>query len=89
MSESSTEIEYRIREVTRYIVTKWHSETGPNGDSGGVETIGEYGNSAAAYDVAYALCKIEHGKLGYALDDPRITYPKIDYMTSADLVPDV
>lgn len=89
MTESSTEIEYRVREVTRYVVTKWHSESGPNGNSGGSETFNEFDNSASAYDVAYALCKIEHDKLGYALDDPRIQYPKIDYLDSSKLSPHV
>ena len=68
-----TEVEYRVRPVDRFVVTRWHqSENG----SGAIETLGEYANHEMAYNVAYALCKAEHDRLGYPIDDPRIQYPK-------------
>ena len=67
-----TEVEYRVRPVERFVVTRWYQFAG----SGGVETLGEYGNYEIAYAVAYALCKTEHEKLGYSIDDPRVQYPK-------------
>lgn len=66
-------IEYRVRPVTRYIVTRFHQEG--DGGSAGIDTKGEFGNEEIAYEVAYALCKHEHRQLGYPLDDERIKYP--------------
>ena len=66
-------LEYRVRPVTRYVVTRFHQdETG----GAGVETKGEFGNEAVAYEVAYALCRDEHQRLGYPLADERIQYPE-------------
>lgn len=65
-------IEYKVRPVTRYIVTRYH-----NCDNGaGVETHGEYDRERTAYDVAYALCKMEHDSLGYPPGDERVQYPE-------------
>jgi len=66
-------IEYRVRPVTRYIVTRYHNEG--DGGSAGVETKGEFDNADIAYEVGYALCKDEHQRLGYSLGDERIKYP--------------
>lgn len=70
-------IEYRVRPVTRYVVTRFHSllVAGGKGESVGSETRGEYGDPNTAYEVGYALCKAEHDRLGWPIDDPRITYP--------------
>lgn len=67
------EIEYRIRPVTRYIVTRCATE-----DAGAreVSQIGEYYNAELAYHVSYAMAKAEHEKLGWPLDDPRMKYPE-------------
>ena len=64
-------VEYRVRPVTRYHVTRYHESD----DSGSVELKGEYDNADVAYDVAYALCKHEHQVLGYLPDDERVQYP--------------
>lgn len=64
-------IEYRVRMVPRYIVTRYH-ETENTGSS---EPRGEYDNSEVAYQVGYALCRAEHEKLGWPLGDDRIRYP--------------
>lgn len=37
---------------------------------------GEFDNAQTAYDVAYALCRAEHERLGYQIDDERIHYPE-------------
>lgn len=63
-------IEYRVRPVTRYIVTRYHSEndedTGLSG--GGVETIGEFQNSQQANRVAVALSKDEGAEYSACLE---------------------
>lgn len=69
------EIEYRIRPVTRYIVTKYTYDDTQN--KGGVEENGEYTNPDTAYQVAYALARADHIRLGYPIDDERIKYPKL------------
>jgi hypothetical protein len=64
-------VEYKVREVTRYIVTRWEEKDG----AGSCEERGEYSNCETAYEVAYALCKAEHDQLGYPPGDMRIIYP--------------
>lgn len=67
-------IEYRVRTTTRYIITRYHENEG--GNTGGVENKGEYDNGEVAYEVAYALCKAEHDRLGLPIGDDRIIYPR-------------
>ena len=67
------QIEYRIKPVTRYVVTRFHS--GEN--VGGVNTCGEYLNGEVAYHVAYALCRTEHEKSGEPLGSTNFVYPDI------------
>lgn len=64
-------IEYKVRTVTRYVVTRFERR----GDSGGCAGCGEFDNFDTAYAVGYALCKAEHDRLGWPLDDKRIRYP--------------
>ena len=70
MSEP-TKVEYRVRQVERYIVTRYHEIDG----RAGLETIGEYAQHTVAHEVAYALCKAEHQRLGWEAGDERIKYP--------------
>lgn len=65
-------VEYRVRPVTRYVVTRYHEGK----RCGGSDEKGEFGNEADAFEVATALCKVEHQQLGWPIDDPRIIYPK-------------
>ncbi|TCL70552.1 hypothetical protein [Rhizobium sp. BK251] len=66
-------IEYRIKPVTRYIVTRYEeSENGAAATSIG----GEYDNADIAYEVGYAVCKVEHDKLGWPTGDDRLLYPQ-------------
>ena len=68
-----TRVEYRVRPVTRYIITKYEewSDRTP-----GVQTLGEYDNAEVAFEVGYALCKAEHDRLGWPVADERIQYPR-------------
>jgi len=70
-----SKIEYRVRPVTRYVVTRLHRSD--DGRQGGVETKGEYDNESIAFEVGYALCRQEHNFLGFPLDDERIVYPQM------------
>lgn len=65
-------VEYKIRPVTRYIVTRF--EAGDDG-SGSSTVQGEYDSADVAYDVGYALSRAEHERLGYPPGDERIQYP--------------
>jgi hypothetical protein len=67
------ELEYRVKEVTRYIVTRFTQNEGQTERT--VETRGEYDNDLVAHEVAYALCKNEHHALGWPFGDERIKYP--------------
>lgn len=69
-------VEYRVRKVERYIVTRYHETEGAT--TGGTETKGEFDNQDIAHEVAYALCADEHKRLGWPIDDYRIQYPKGD-----------
>lgn len=68
-------IEYRVREVPRYIVTRYEEEHTGDKCSAGSSVHGEFDNFDTAYAVAYALCKAEHDKLGWPPGDERIQYP--------------
>lgn len=74
----NTFIEYRVRPVTRYIVTKFERQENEEGDviAAGSSMCGEYDSHQQAYDVGYALAKSDHTRLGYPLDDGRIRYPE-------------
>lgn len=65
-------IEYRVRMVPRYVVTRYGQSALC---AGGSETRGEYDNAEVAFEVAYALCKAEHERLGWPPGDERIQYP--------------
>ena len=75
-------IEYRVKPVTRYIVTR--HETTPTGQpltEGGVNAVtrqigSEYPNADIAYEVGYAVARHEAEALGYGPDDMRLIYPR-------------
>ncbi len=68
----TTKVEYKIRETTRFFVTRY--EEGDN--TAGSSTFGEYDNADTAYAVGYALCRAEHQRLGWPIADDRIQYPR-------------
>lgn len=54
-------IEYRVRPVTRYVVTRWYAEDHANGCcSGGCEGLGEFDNESAAQRVMIGMASHEH-----------------------------
>lgn len=66
-------IEYRVKPVTRYIVTR-HDATNPPGS---VRQIGgEHDNAEVAYQVGYALARQEAENLCYGPGDMRLIYPR-------------
>lgn len=70
-------VEYKVREVKRYIITRFESEENENGTGNGSSSVrGEFDNFDMAYNVAYALANLEHEQLGYPLGDERIMYPE-------------
>lgn len=78
-------IEYRVRPVTRFVVTRYEQQEDGNRNSGGCSTLGEYDNQDLAYQVGYALCKAEHGRLGWPPGDERILYPALVPLGAADV----
>lgn len=70
-------IEYKVRPVTRFMVTRYEtSGPSPDGrDTAGSEQKGIYETAEVAYEVAYAICKAEHDRLGFPPGDERIQYP--------------
>jgi hypothetical protein len=74
-------IEYRVRPVTRFIVTRYERND-KMGSVGGCGR-GEYDNYDTAFEVAYALAKADHERKGWPLDDERIQYPQHDELGGA------
>lgn len=58
-------VEYRIRQVTRFIVTRHYEQEDRR--ISGTDQKGEFDNLEIAHEVAYALCKDEHQRLGYQI----------------------
>lgn len=70
-------IEYRIKPVTRFIVTRYEQPfTTTACSSGQVEERGEFNNADTAYAVAYALCKLEHDRSGEPINSMNFIYPE-------------
>lgn len=69
-----TKLEYRVKPVVRYIITRFAEE-----DSGmcAVGERGEFENPDQAWETAYALCKLEHEQYtDFDPGDERIIYPR-------------
>jgi hypothetical protein len=73
-------IQYRVVPVTRYHVTRYWE--GVDGNTGTSEGKGEYDSPELAHEVAYALCRDEHTRLGLPPGDERIIYPRQDAATA-------
>ena len=75
MSETQEDfgkVEYKVVPITRYVVTRF--EENENGSA--CTERGKYDNPEMAWEVAYALCKMDHERMGYPEDDERIQYPQ-------------
>lgn len=80
-SEILRKVEYRVKPITRYVVTRYeegHDESIEVGSKSwaGPSTKGQYENADVAFEVAYALCRAEHEQLGWPVADERIQYPR-------------
>jgi len=80
-SSVDTFIEYRIVPVTRYHITRFSKSLSPCRTGELTEGIGscgkgEYDNSNTAYEVAYALARADHERMGWPVGDDRIKYPE-------------
>ena len=72
-AETVERIEYQIRPVTRFILTRYEKTT----NGGGVQQIGgEYDNPQMAYEIGYAMAKLDHDRQGWPVADERIKYPE-------------
>tara|TARA_R110000751_G_scaffold307812_1_gene431841 strand:- start:27036 stop:27485 length:450 start_codon:yes stop_codon:yes gene_type:complete len=67
-------VEYRVRPVTRYVVTRF--EESDDGRTGGCDTRGEFDNERVAHEVAYSLCKVEHELSGLPVGGDQFVYPE-------------
>ncbi len=68
-------VEYRIKAITRYIVTR--HEQSERATTGRTRQIGsEYDNAEIAYEVGYALARQEAEQMGYGPGDMRLIYPR-------------
>lgn len=70
--------EFRVRPVTRYIVTKcdWVEHDNGTESSGNSRQLGpEYANEDIAYEVAYALARQESERLECSIASDRVIYP--------------
>lgn len=74
----NAQIEYRLRPVTRWIVTRYETELPQDGvtSKGTSSQHGEFDNADTAYAVGYALAAAEHQRLGYPPGDMRVQYPE-------------
>ncbi len=78
-SQNPVTIQYRVIPVTRYQVTRYEREEfDKRRVSCGSIQKGEFDSERIAYEVAYALCKEEHQRLGWPIGDVRIQYPKLN-----------
>lgn len=78
--ETIKKVEYRVRPITRYIVTRFEREESPdsvNCTAGASTQHGVFDSGEVAYQVAYALCRHEHEKSGEPLDSRNFKYPSI------------
>lgn len=68
-------IEYRIRAVERYIVTRFEEDTEFR-NAGSRQIGGEHDNAEVAYQVAYALARKEQEDLGLPPGDMGVIFPE-------------
>lgn len=80
-------IEYRVKAVQRYIVTRYESREDGSASSGDVRQIGnDFDSGDTAYEVAYALARQEAEHKGWGPNDTRIVFPKHPTETGEMLV---
>lgn len=78
INENLKFVEYRVRPVMRWHVTRFTSFDLGGGESGGAssDAFGEYDSADMAYEVGHALCRAEHQNRGFPPGDERMKYPR-------------
>jgi hypothetical protein len=67
-------IEYRVKRVERFIVTRYEESEG--GHTGSVRQIGnEYDGFEVAYEVGYALARADQERLALPPGDMSVVFP--------------
>jgi hypothetical protein len=86
----NTVSEYRVRPVTRYVVTRYRflNDTESQKGSCGSECLGEFDRSNQAYAVAYALASEETRTRELSPGDERVMYPQEVAETSGNIIGD-
>lgn len=69
-------IEYKVRKVTRFIVTRFCDMPNDHMNARGTKFMGEFGNQEQAYEVGYALAFKEREDLGWPPGDERMQFPQ-------------
>lgn len=72
MTDEPELIEYKVRPVTRYVVTRYEGSA----NAGSCVERGTFSSQEVAHEVAYALAKETHERLGWPPGDERIQYPR-------------
>ena len=72
-------VEYRVRSVTKYIVTRYEESGNADGLAvcAGSTQHGTFENGETAYHVARALCRQEHVASGEPVGSMNFIYPNI------------
>lgn len=70
---ATSKVEYRVRPITRYIVTRHIANEMASSQ---LTERGQFDSYQTAYDVAYAMCKLEHDMDGAEAGDERFQYPR-------------
>lgn len=65
-------IEYRVRPVTRFVVTRYEGAE----NAGSCVQVGEYPDKDVAFEVGYAMCRLEHDKSGEPVGSMNFIYPE-------------
>lgn len=80
----TNQIEYRVRPVTRFIVTRYETEPPLAGvtSKGASTQHGEFDNEETAYAVGYALAKAESDRLGLSPGDMGVMFPPAPHRTT-------
>jgi hypothetical protein len=75
LSKETAMIEYRVKRVERYIVTRY--EEGMASTTGSIRQIGnEYDSFDVAYEVGYALARADQERLGPNSGDMGVIFPR-------------
>lgn len=79
-NREDTFIEYSVRPVTRYIITRFSKSlspcmTGELVEGAGSDGRGEYDNANVAFEVACALASADRERMGWPRGDGRIVFP--------------